>query len=47
MKFDLTSGTADAIEIPARAGIEEYQLVTKSWTPACARVTTFYEAAIS
>jgi hypothetical protein len=29
--------------IPAKAGIQKYQLVTKHWTPAFAGVTTFYE----
>jgi hypothetical protein len=28
--------------MPAKAGIHEYQLVTKHWTPAFAGVTTFY-----
>ena len=32
--------------IPEKAGIQDYQLVTKSWTPAFAGVTTFYEAII-
>jgi hypothetical protein len=33
--------TATAV-IPAKAGIQEYQWVTKHWTPAFAGVTTFY-----
>ena len=31
--------------IPAKAGIQKYQMVTKHWTPAFAGVTTFYEVA--
>jgi hypothetical protein len=33
--------TATAV-MPAKAGIQEYQRVTKHWTPAFAGVTTFY-----
>jgi hypothetical protein len=32
--------TATAV-MPAKAGIQEYQPVTKHWTPAFAGVTTF------
>ena len=33
-------GTATAV-MPAKAGIQKYQPVTKYWTPAFAGVTTF------
>jgi len=32
--------------MPAKAGIQEYQPVTKHWTPAFAGVTNSYEVVI-
>jgi hypothetical protein len=32
------------IVIPAKAGIHEYPIVTKHWTPVLTGVTTFYDA---
>ncbi len=29
--------------MPAKAGIQEYQWITKHWTPASAGETTYYE----
>jgi hypothetical protein len=31
------------IVIPAKAGIQEFQVVTKHWTPVFTGVTTFYD----